>query len=218
MLYDERGRALIDITGRRFGRWKVIKFAAMRGHRAFWLCRCKCGTEREVVSATLRNGQSKSCGCFLREVAGRHLRTHGKSGTPEYRVWKNLMTRCYNQNCRSYARYGGRGIQVCKRWRHSFPAFLNDMGLRPSPKHQIERKHNDGNYEPSNCRWATDAEQRCNKRTNMILEHDGLRLTAKEWAKRTGIPYSTINQRIRILGWSAERALTTISQRQHQNK
>lgn len=141
-------------------------------------------------------------------------KTHGfsrvRGGNPsaEYKTWQSLLQRCYNEKCPSHVNYGSRGISVCDRWRESFTNFLADVGIRPSPKHSLDRRDNEGNYEPNNCRWVTSTEQNLNHRGNHRLEHKGERLTITEWAQRTGISRDRIFWRIRK-GWSAERALTT---------
>jgi hypothetical protein len=117
----------------------------------------------------LRGRGILSCGCFQQEQASKANTTHGDSRrngkrTPEYQAWTGMIKRCSNPSEIGFRHYGGRGIKVCERWRHSFPNFLADMGRKPSPKHSIERNDNDGNYEPSNCRWATQKEQIHNKR------------------------------------------------------
>lgn len=130
------------------------------------------------------------------------------SSLPEYDVWAAMICRCKNPNSQSYPRYGGRGISVCARWT-SFAAFYEDVGPRPSAQHSIGRKDNDGNYEPSNCRWETRAEQNNNKRTSRFIEFEGDRLTLSEWAVRIGISPGALRVRLYVLGWSLERALTT---------
>ncbi len=131
---------------------------------------------------------------------------HGRYKTPEYRAWQKLIDRCENPKSQTYHNYGGRGIAVCDRW-HSFTEFYADMGDRPSPQHSIDRINNDGNYEPSNCRWATIQEQNSNRRDNRIVEVNGLALTTAEWARRLGINGRTFACRIEA-GWSPEEAVS----------
>lgn len=119
--------------------------------------------------------------------------------------------RCLDENSKDYERYGGRGITVCERW-NSFENFLEDMGECLSPGMQIERKDNDGDYEPNNCEWATVKEQANNRRSNVFYEHDGKRLTMKQWAEEVGIGYTTLHMRIKS-GWSFARAITTRTRR-----
>lgn len=133
-------------------------------------CRCDCGTEMVVTGGHLRSGHTLSCGCIKAERT-RHLGhkncRHGEAAarTPEYLVWKSMFTRCDNPKAHNFKYYGARGISVCESWRQSFSNFLRDVGRRPSQQHSIDRyPDNDGNYEPGNVRWATDAEQNSNKR------------------------------------------------------
>lgn len=128
--------------------------------------------------------------------------------TPEYVAWMNMKKRCLNASYCRFRGYGGRGITICVRWLESFKNFIADMGARPSPKHSIERKDNDGNYEPANCTWAARPQQDSNKRTNRPITFGSETLTVKEWSRRTGINHETIRHRI-LIGWSAEQALTT---------
>ena len=137
--------------------------------------------------------------------------THGMKGTAEYRAWLAIKTRCHNPNFPWYRYYGGRGIRVCDQWKNNFVQFYNDMGLRPSNNHSIERLNNEGHYEPSNCKWATKKEQCNNKRNNRKLKLNKIELTIKEWSDLTGIPWATIGARIDRLGWSVREALTTPS-------
>jgi hypothetical protein len=115
---------------------------------------------------------------------------------PEYAVWRQMNQRCTNPRSQRYDRYGARGIRVCEAWARSFEAFLADMGRRPSDGHSLDRIDNDGNYEPGNCRWATKAEQNRNRSDNVILEHDGRRMTVAEWAREIGVNHRTLAGRI----------------------
>lgn len=153
----------LNETGNRYGRLIVLKRAENDRHgNNRWLCRCDCGTLRIVVGYNLRNGNTRSCGCLRRE-AGTNSRTHGMTGTRIYKSWDMMIQRCTNPRCKDYYNYGGRGIQVCPRWRYSFENFLKDMGDMPEGL-ILDRINNDGHYELGNCRWATPKEQANNRR------------------------------------------------------
>lgn len=124
---------------------------------------------------------------------------------PEYGSWCAMRRRCNNPNSRGYSNYGGRGISVCKRWQ-SFRNFLADMGPRPSDSHAIDREEKNGNYEPSNCRWADQKTQQRNRRNNCVITIDGRRMTAIEASEIYGVPHARLLGRLR-LGWSDEKAV-----------
>ena len=161
------------LMGQRFARLVAVERALLNG-RAHWCCRCDCGQIAIVDQARLLAGRTKSCGCYRRD----HMlsvrtedgnKKHGRARSKEYSVRQNMLSRCYNPKSTSYQYYGARGVVVCDRWRESFENFLADMGRAPSAKHSIDRKNNDGNYEPGNCRWATALEQNRNQRKHSRL-------------------------------------------------
>lgn len=156
---------LIDITGQRFGRLTVLQRLEGAKKYSRWLCACECGREAKVLGDNLRNGRTQSCGCLRLgcQNAFKHGASRRKKHTPEYRSWTRMLCRCLNRNHKDYHRYGGRGIAVCARW-NDFASFLADMGPRPGGGRSIDRINNDGNYELSNCRWATPKEQAQNRR------------------------------------------------------
>ena len=152
-----------DLAGRKFGKWSVVALAGKNAlGRVVWTCVCECGNSRKVIGTNLFRGLSKSCGCYQKEAVRRH--GHSTQRSPEYLSWAAMKSRCLNSNRKEYPYYGGRGITVCDRWQESFENFLQDMGKRPSKTHSLDRIDNSGNYDPSNCRWATKSEQIANRR------------------------------------------------------
>lgn len=180
-----------DFTGEVFGRLTVIVFSHTNKRRySVWNCLCTCGKTIAVISSDLTSGHTKSCGCLKIDSIKKVATTHGLSRTPEYEIWGGIIKRCENKRNKHYADYGGRGIKVCERWRNSFENFLSDMGKRPSPNHSIDRKENNGDYDPGNCRWSTIDEQARNKRNNVRIERNGEVLVLEDWAKRLNITRS----------------------------
>ncbi len=192
-------------------RWTVLKRSDRKdnkGQQRYLICKCTCGKVAEVEESSMRRGASKSCGCLRRELTSLRTRTHHLTGSKEYQAWNNARTRCYNSKTKNYKDYGGRGITMCKAWRESFNAFLADMGAAPSPKHTLDRRNNDSNYEPSNCSWELKKVQCRNKRTNFYVQFAGITCPLIEHCERLGLPYKTIHARIKR-GWTIAKALTT---------
>jgi hypothetical protein len=181
-----------DLEGRRFDRLLVTAFAGRKGKKVLWRCRCDCGGESIAFATSLTAGKHRSCGCLQRET----VTSHGRSHSPEYRTWAVMNSRCHRANATGYDRYGGRGIAVCDRWRHSFENFLADMGERPTLAHTIERKDVDGPYSPENCVWATRVEQADNTTRTRRYTHNGETLSMTRWAVRVGLKPTTLRNRL----------------------
>lgn len=169
-----------DLTGKRFGRLLVAERSENRNGKVSWKCFCDCSNIKIVTSNMLVSRHTRSCGCLHREELSKRTKTHGHTAnnttTPEFRSWFSMIRRCTKENDHAYPRYGGRGIKICDRWL-SFSEFLKDMGERPSKDHSLDRIDVNGNYEPSNCRWATNVEQARNKRCFNSLGKPGIYLS-----------------------------------------
>lgn len=187
----------IDLTGRKFGLWTVVRYAGNRQ----WLCRCSCGLEKNVSGNDIRSGNSSGC-VQCRSIGA--PKTHGASGTRLYTIWGLMKGRCYRPNHPDYQYYGGRGVTVCDRWRNNFENFRCDMG-EPPVGMSIDRINNDGNYEPGNCRWATMKQQCRNRRTTKLILLNGELMSMKEASERLGVKYDAFSYRIRA-GATAEEA------------
>lgn len=194
--------------GDRFGRLTVTKEAGVKNNRRLWECKCDCGSTKVVRQDCLTTGNTQSCGCLMREWqhSSDHLGslTHGQSKTRLFRIWKGIKRRCLSPSANGYDHYGGRGITICDEWQNSFEAF-QDWALANGYQEDlsIDRINVNGNYEPSNCRWATSSEQRANQRQKTI-SYKGEVKTVKEWSQLTGIKYDTLLWRVKK-GWGEER-------------
>ena len=161
----------VDLLGQTFGALTIIG-AERIGDRRQWRCQCVCGSARMATTGQLKSGLARSCGCKTRENRLRSRTTHGEGSskgvrTKEYRTWAHIRGRCVNPTDAAWKYYGGRGIQICERWRDSFESFLADMGRAPSAKHSIDRIDVNGHYEPNNCRWTTADVQAKNQRRHI---------------------------------------------------
>ncbi len=193
-----------DYIGRRFGRLTIVSIGPKKGAHGYIVgCQCKCGNWCEKKIYDLTGGTTKSCGCLAAESRSKP-RTHGKTGTVEYKIWAKIKLRTENPNTRSYRNYGARGIKLCSLWRQSFDEFLAHVGLRPSPSHSIDRIDNDRGYEPGNVRWATREQQASNRRNTVMLTFNGVSKPQSVWEKETGV---RVGSRLKM-GWSVEDAIT----------
>lgn len=189
----------INLAGRRFGRLTAIERVASTKAQAQWRCVCDCGKETVVRSQDLRNGHTKSCGCYGLEVSVSHtpsFSTHKESRSRLYRVWIGMKGRCNNCKNKAYSYYGGRGIKVCQEWGTSYEAFRKwalVSGYQDALT--IDRIDVNGNYCPENCRWVDMKTQMNNTRANRRITQNGETRTMAEWAARTGIAYETIRYR-----------------------
>lgn len=177
-------------------------------YRLYWLFKCDCGKEKVILVDNVKSGKSKSCGCLWKEKIKGNNTTHGMAGTKTYCSWANMKYRCLNKNRKRYKDYGGRGIIICDRWLNGFTNFYADMGECPQNK-TLDRKDNNGNYKPNNCRWATSKQQHNNKRTNHLITYKNKTQNVTQWAEKIGIDRGVIYERLKR-GWSIERALTKI--------
>lgn len=189
---------VIDLTGKIFGRWKVIERSYSKNNKIYWLCECSCDkhTIRSVNGSSLKRGLSISCGCLKNEITSARFKKHGMTGTRIYNIWKGMRKRCYNPNSNNYHNYGGRGITICNEWSdfRNFYDWAIENGYQDDLT--IERKNNNGNYEPSNCKWATMKEQANNSRNNHeITIHNESKLL-HEWSEEIGITSANVLMRI----------------------
>lgn len=184
-----------DLTGTKIGNLTVLSFAGRaKNGRLQWLCECSCGKQLFILQQALviKNNQ-KSCGCLPAK------NEHGMSFTSEYKAYRQMITRCEDTNKigKNYKHYGGRGIKVCDRWLASFKNFFEDMGLKPTKKHSLDRINNNLGYSPDNCRWATLVEQARNKTINRKIVVDGKEILLIDYAEVIGIAFGTLAHRYR---------------------
>lgn len=173
-----------DLTGQRFGNLVALfKSPETFKHGICWVCLCDCGQRSIVYAGNLRT--TKSCGCLQHQSHPKHGHAIGGKSTPEYKAWRAMKTRCYWINGKDYSNYGGRGIKVCEKWNESFLNFFNDMGFRPSSLHSLERIDVNGDYKPSNCRWATKRDQCINRRSFKAIENVSNEVLMAEVWRRT---------------------------------
>lgn len=195
---------MIDLSGNKYNRLKVISLSEVKNKRTYWNCLCDCGNNKIVEAQQMKSGKTKSCGCLnIESIVNRNTK-HGSSVrgkiTPEFRAYYAMKNRCYNKSLAQYKDWGGRGINICDRWLDSFDNFLLDMGKRPSSKHSLDRIDNNKGYFLENCRWATKKEQASNTRRNRLIlniETGVFYDTLVDAANSHGLTRAALEQRIR---------------------
>lgn len=198
-----------DLTGQRFGYLTIIKKAGKsKNNKTLWLCKCDCGNEKICIGNDLITGRTKSCGCLRKKGS---QRTHGFRYTRLYYIWQGIKKRCLNKNTPNYCIYGGRGITICDEWKNDFKVFHDwafANGYDEKAKRgdcTIERIDVNGNYEPSNCRWATMKEQCRNTRSNKLITYNNETRCLMDWSYILNINYDTLLNRFKK-GWTIEKA------------
>lgn len=180
-----------------FGRLTVVSRATNKGRRVAFNCVCQCGQTVQIVAFNLVSGDTKSCGCLVKDTKPnlKHGLCRRNNRHPLYATWRSMKDRCQNPSNEHFSSYGGRGISVCERWDNSFPNFLLDMGDRPTEQHSLDRVDNDAGYSPENCRWATSQDQALNRRQYYKWIIDGVPLV--QIAKDRGCNTSTVLRRFK---------------------
>lgn len=205
-----------DLTGQEFGRLKVLEYVGSKvigkSSYGFWKCKCTCGNEVEVSTQSLKSGNTKSCGCLIKDSL-KSRGTHGVYYNELRGKYKCIKSRCYDPNNEYYNDYGGRGITMCDRWLgdKGLDNFYNDMLDGFQPGLTIDRINVNGPYSPENCRWATREEQNYNKRSNVYVDYYGKKIClaelAKHFAKTDGVNASVLSHRLRH-GYTIDEALS----------
>lgn len=209
-----RMASLAVAPGKKYGRLTVLKV-----EKQFANAVCDCGKKWKGTRRSLSAGNTKSCGCLRDEKIGDRSLKHGHKRnykpTKVYRAWQLMKTRCTDSTNKNWDRYGGRGITICRRWllgedgKSGFECFALDVGDPPTQDHTLERPDNSKGYSPKNIKWASRLEQGNNKCNNVKFTAFGETLTIPRWAAKVGLNAMTLYERIRILNWPIEKALTT---------
>ena len=198
----------IDVIGKRFGRLVVLSYSHSVGYCKYYLCQCDCGNQPVVAKPNLLSGRQVSCGCKRRESIG-ELNRLPNGYLRLGKIYRSMKKRCYDPKSNRYKRYGARGIRICDEWLSDINAFREwAVANGYNDNLSIDRIDNDGDYCPENCRWVTISEQSNNTSRTVMIEFNGKRQTLAQWSRELNIPTSTLHNRIRVHGWSVERALT----------
>lgn len=188
----------VNLIGQKFGRLTILEEANKRNEfgNVMWVCLCECGNTKTISSNSLRSNLTTSCGCYSRETVIKFHTKHGqcprKGKSLTYLSWDGMIQRCTNSNHKQYYSYSK--IKIDPRWMF-FDNFVKDMGERPSKGHTLDRfPDQNGDYELSNCRWATWVEQSRNKKSNIWIEYNNKRMILTDWAKELGTKLSVIRR------------------------
>lgn len=182
----------VNLSGRKFGRLLVLSYTRSLSKKRYYLCKCDCGVEKELMGASLTRGDTQSCGCIHREWLKErgHPIKHGWSQHKLYGVWRMMLERCYNPRNKKYRDYGGRGIYVCERW-HTVDLFCEDNINKWQDGLTLDRIEVNGPYSIENTRWVSQKIQGRNKRNNRHITLNGKLVTLAEFEERTGWKIST---------------------------
>ena len=196
-----------DLTGKKFGKLEVIGVHDTGSRKTYYVCQCDCGNVKVVRADSLISGATKSCGCIKKERDKTNLTAnhrHKMSGTRIYETWQDMKRRCYNKQNVRYNRYGGRGIKVCEEWLNNFQSFY-DWAIRNgySDDLTIDRIDNDGNYEPSNCRWSTVKEQCNNRSSNINITIGNATKSLMSWCEIFNVDYKKVHARYQRNGYES---------------
>lgn len=205
------------IEGQKYGKLTIIKEVSPIGSKRRILCKCDCGNIKEYSMDRVIHGRTKSCGCLRNEMFLTHRNNNGTSVYPKeattsklYTIWNSMKCRCYTISSGAYFKYGAKGIRMCNEWKNDFMTFYNwALANGYSDELTIDRIDYRGNYEPSNCRWADIRTQANNKSNVRKYEYNGELHTMTEWSEIMNINYGALWERLNVLGWSIEKALTT---------
>ena len=201
----------IDITGKRFGRYTVLRYVGNDKHGcALWECQCDCGKIKTVVGSSLRQGTVVSCGCYHKDALVKRLTTHDLTHTRLHLIWHDMKQRCLNPNSKAFPYYGKRGITICDEWKNDFIAFYQWATANGyADDLTIDRIDTDKGYDPTNCRWVSRKVQQNNRRANIRFEINGEQHTIPEWCEIYNMPPKLIRSRVCEKGWDIVKALTT---------
>lgn len=201
-----KSQEVIDsYIGNKYNKLTITKYSHNKDGHYYYECTCECGRVKVICISNILKEFTRSCGCMFKTINI----THGMRHTRLYNIWAKMQRRCLNKNDNDYYKYGERGISVCLEWRTFIPFGEWAMNNGYQESLTIDRINNDGDYEPSNCRWATYKQQGNNKRNSFFIEYNGEKLTSSEWDERLGFKRKTVWTRIKILKWDSIKAITT---------